>query len=157
MDDDLLTVQQAATKLKLHPDTIRCLLRENEIPGVKLGKRQWRVPAEALSKFIERRLEQGSGHQRQLFESLVNQWRTDTRFMSSTTEIVTHPAYQRIIGMGPVVIPYLLRELEQRPAQWFWALRAITGADPVLPEDRGNVRAMAAAWLRWGRENGFNW
>ncbi len=34
------------------------------------------------------------------FQNLVQQWQTDTRFLSSTHEMVLHPAYQQIIGMG---------------------------------------------------------
>jgi hypothetical protein len=36
-------------------------------------------------------------------------------------------------------------------------LEAITGANPVLPEQRGRLDEMAAAWLAWGRENGYGW
>jgi hypothetical protein len=58
-----------------------------------------------------------------------------------------HPAYQQIIGLGPAGVPLLLRELEREPDHWFWALRAITGEDPVPEEARGRLREMAAAWL----------
>jgi hypothetical protein len=64
-----------------------------------------------------------------------------------------HPAYQQIIGMGPVALPFLLRALRRRPEHWFWALKAITGADPVQPEHRGQVRMMAADWLEWATKN----
>src|SRR5262245_63537261 len=67
------------------------------------------------------------------------------------------PVYQEIIGLGAAVVPLVLRELEQRPAHWFTALRALTGADPMDPADRGKVRKVAAAWLRWGRANGYQW
>ena len=157
MDDELLTVGQAATRLKMHPDTVRRLLRESEIPGVKVGKRQWRVPTSTLREYVERVASVPDGEVGRAFDELARKWRSDTQFMSSTTDIAMHPAYQRIIGMGSAVIPYLLRELERKPEQWFWALRAITGADPVAPEQRGKVKAMAEAWLRWGRENGLNW
>jgi hypothetical protein len=43
---------------------------------------------------------------------------------------------------------------EQRPDQWFWALRAITGANPIKPEQQGRIQEMAAAWIEWGRERG---
>ena len=89
------------------------------------------------------------------FRQLADQWRVDTLYLSSTTEIATHPAYQRIIGLGPQVISLVLAELERDPGHWFWALKALTGEDPVPPADRGNRPAMAAAWLRWGRENGW--
>jgi hypothetical protein len=67
-----------------------------------------------------------------------------------------HPAYQQIIGIGPAAVPLLLRELERDVDHWFWALKAITGVDPVPPASRGKVREMAAAWLRWGRDQGYH-
>lgn len=66
-----------------------------------------------------------------------------------------HPAYQQIIGMGPVAIPLLLRELQKSPDHWFWALKAITDVDPVPASERGRQKQMAAAWLRWGKEHGY--
>ena len=89
------------------------------------------------------------------FTALVEEWRTQTSNLSSTTEMVLHPAYQRIIGLGPDVVPLLLRELEVRPNRWFHALRAITGDNPVELKQRGNLREMTAAWLEWGREQGY--
>lgn len=56
MAEELLTVEQAAERLQMHPDTIRRLLREKQLPGVKLGKRQWRVPAKALEECIQKSL-----------------------------------------------------------------------------------------------------
>ena len=56
--------------------------------------------------------------------------------------------------MGPDVVPLLIRDLAERPTHWFWALKAITGIDPVAPADRGNVRKMTKAWLNWGKEQG---
>ena len=77
-------------------------------------------------------------------------------FVDSQYLLTIHPAYQQIIGMGPAVVPLLLRELEREVDHWFWALKAITGADPVPPASRGKVREMAEAWLRWGREQGLH-
>ena len=91
----------------------------------------------------------------ELFHQLADRWRADTRFSSSTTEIVTHPAYQRIIGFGPSAIPLILTELEKKPEHWFWALSSLTGENPVAAEDVGRLPAMAVAWLKWGRENGW--
>src|SRR5215212_2118938 len=87
-----------------------------------------------------------------LFAKLKTEWRQDTRYLSSTSAIATHPAYQRILGLGPQVIPLILSELQREPGHWFWALSALTGEDPVPPADRGRIAAMAGAWLRWGRE-----
>ncbi len=87
------------------------------------------------------------------FDALVEQWRGDTLFVSSTTEIVMHAAYQRIIGLGPQVLPFIFRELQARPGQWFWALHAITGDDPL--EDGDSFATMTSKWLKWGREHGY--
>ena len=69
--------------------------------------------------------------------------------------IATHPAYQRIIGLGPQAIPLILAEMQREPRHWFWALAALTGENPVSLADQGRVPEMTAAWLMWGRENGW--
>jgi hypothetical protein len=84
----------------------------------------------------------------QKFQRLATIWRTETAYVSSTSDLVGHPAFQEIVGMGPAVIPLLLRELEHRTGHWHRALRRITGADPVPPADRGNIGKTAEAWLR---------
>jgi hypothetical protein len=93
----------------------------------------------------------------ELFAELKEQWKTDTEFFSSTDAIALHPGYQRIISLGRTVLPFLLRDVEGGEAQWFWALKAITGIDPVDPKHRGNRRLMASDWLRWAREEGIRW
>ena len=90
------------------------------------------------------------------FTALASQWREATETISSIDDMVLHPAYQRIIGMGPAVLPLILRELQRRPDHWFWALRAITGVDPIREEQRGNVREMAADWLGWAKTKGLD-
>lgn len=90
-----------------------------------------------------------------IFDELAEEWREGTRLTSSLTDMVLHPAYQRIIGMGPKAISLILRELQERPAHWFWALSAITGEDPVDPEDAGRLNKMTEAWLKWGRQRGY--
>ena len=62
-----------------------------------------------------------------------------------------HPAYQSIIGMGQDAVPLILDEMSNQPDHWFWALRAITGANPCPPEHVGDVTAMTRDWLSWGR------
>ena len=39
---------------------------------------------------------------------------------------------------------------------WFWALKSLTDVDPVSDDDRGDMVAMANAWLEWGRVNGVS-
>lgn len=89
------------------------------------------------------------------FDALVQQWRRETAMLSSTERKAMHPAYQRIIGMGQDAIPLVLNEMQRQPGHWFWALRAISGADPVPAEHIGNVAAMTDDWLGWGREHRY--
>jgi hypothetical protein len=93
----------------------------------------------------------------QRFRRLEATWTEETGYLSSYTDIVEHPAFREIIGLGKAVVPVMLRDLEERPRLWVWALPEITGADPVPPEDAGNIAKMSAAWLRWGRANGYRW
>ncbi|MCH8922481.1 MAG: hypothetical protein IIA67_04965 [Planctomycetes bacterium] len=90
----------------------------------------------------------------QRFDRLATQWKNERGCTSDVTEMSTHPAYQEIIGMGPVAIPWLLRELESDPDHWFWALRSITGENPIPDDCRGDMTKMVDAWLSWGRREG---
>ena len=89
---------------------------------------------------------------RQRFDRLAAQWREDCKYSSSLTEMAIHPAYQQIIGMGRDALPLIFEDLQREPDHWFWALCAITGEDPVAPEDKGRLDAMTAAWLAWARQ-----
>lgn len=89
------------------------------------------------------------------FKNLKFDWKIDTEFMSSINNIVMHPSYQRIIGMGKDATKLILNEMKEEKGHWFWALRAITNEDPVKPSHRGNIEAMTEDWLDWGQENGY--
>jgi len=90
------------------------------------------------------------------FERLAAAWRSETQFCSTVLEIATNPSYQQIIGMGRVAIPFILTELSRQPDHWFWALKAITGKDPVPESDKGDLQRMTQAWLIWGVRNGYD-
>ncbi len=64
-----------------------------------------------------------------------------------------HPAYQRIIGLGPDVLPLILEDVEAGELHWGWALRALTGYDAA--EGAATLPEARVAWVRWGRESGF--
>jgi excisionase family DNA binding protein len=54
MSDELLTVEQAAAKLQMHVATVRRMLREGQLGGIKLGKKEWRVPDKSIQELIDR-------------------------------------------------------------------------------------------------------
>jgi hypothetical protein len=91
----------------------------------------------------------------QRFRDLASKWKEDTQVESNVVLKAIHPAYQEIIGMGPRVIPLILGELKINPSHWFWALRAISGKDPVGEKDRGFIPKMIDAWLKWGEDEGY--
>lgn len=89
------------------------------------------------------------------FNELTRKWKSERSATSSVTAIVTHPSYQRIIGLGKPALRLILRELARDLDHWFWALKAISGDDPVPAEHRGNLKEMALDWLKWGRQKGY--
>lgn len=91
------------------------------------------------------------------FQALASQWYDETGGSSFIVEKTSHPAYKKIIALGQPVVPLLLRELEKKPTHWFHALRTITGANPIEPEQRGRMKQMAESWLKWGRKHGYKW
>jgi len=91
----------------------------------------------------------------QRFEKYRNDWISKTRHLSNTAQMAMVFSYQRIIGLGPAVVPLILKELQNKTDHWFWALEAITGENPVSKEAAGDMAASATAWIEWGRENGF--
>jgi hypothetical protein len=89
------------------------------------------------------------------FGRLADQWQGETEFVSSATSLVLNSAYQQIIGMGPAVLPLILKRLVSTGGHWFWALKHISGDDPVELEDAGNYEKMREVWLKWGREHHY--
>jgi len=89
------------------------------------------------------------------FQRLVDNWRHETGIYSTIERKSMHPSYQRIIGMGEQALPLILREMTRRPEHWFWALRAISGKNPIPAEHVGEIDAMTKDWLTWGTENKY--
>jgi hypothetical protein len=87
---------------------------------------------------------------------LLATWREQTAHLSSSTQLTGHPAYQELIALGPAALPFLFRDLERSgDGHLSKVLTTLAGAHPVPAEDRGKIRKVADAWLRWARENGF--
>lgn len=94
---------------------------------------------------------------KQRFTKLAAEWKKNRRPAASIVKMADHPAYKEIVSLGKPAVPLLLAELEREPDHWFLALHSLTGASPVPEESRGRLNEMAAAWIRWGKENGFSW
>lgn len=90
---------------------------------------------------------------------LLKKLRKETAFISSTTEIMEHPAFESITAWGYQAIPYLLDDLLHKPS-WapLWALEGITediqGID--VPEDSlGRLLDITYLWLKWGYKRDY--
>lgn len=90
-----------------------------------------------------------------LFKDLTEKWKDETINLSDVGQIILNDSYQRIVGLGPTVLPYIFGALSIELDWWFPALRAITGVDPIADEDVGDMEAMRQAWLRWAELNGY--
>jgi hypothetical protein len=90
---------------------------------------------------------------RRYLEDLLADYYKPLSMLSSVTEIVMHPSYQQIIGMGPTAIPLIFLSMRREHDHWFWALSAITGENPVHIEHRGKIKEMTDAWLDWGQKH----
>jgi hypothetical protein len=94
------------------------------------------------------------------FQRLVEQWKGERGSRSSITQVAMMRPYQEIMAMGPDAIPLIIAQMKSEgdePDQWFWALRVITRENPVRPEDRGNFRKMAQAWIQWAEQREHAW
>jgi hypothetical protein len=87
------------------------------------------------------------------FEQLAERWRAETGFLSDPDVRYMNSAYQQIIGLGPAVLRYLVRDLERTQEHWFWALESIVGEDHARGSE--TVRAAVEAWLVWAKSVGL--
>lgn len=129
----------------------------NTIPMVVASEGQARVPEALAETYMTLPIHNHSESKtiETTFNELAMAWKLETRFLSSFTEIVLNKSYQEIIGLGPTVIPFILKRLQESPDQWFWALSVLTRDNPVPQEHAGNLTQMTDDWITWGREKGY--
>ena len=91
------------------------------------------------------------------FREQADKWERETKFISSVTKRINHPSYTAILGMReePGIVRLLLRDLQENRRPWFWALSYITQSNPIQPEDAGKMDKMIAAWVKWGKAQGY--
>jgi len=88
---------------------------------------------------------------RLVFEELADELAEATRGLSSTRLAYRHPAYQEILAMGELVIPWLLERLDtpgDRPI-WLRLLGSLTRFQPGAGSN--TIPEAAAAWVTWGK------
>jgi excisionase family DNA binding protein len=71
MENNILTVDQVAEILELHPKTIRRFIREGKLKATKIGK-QWRVTGDCLADFMGSKDTNIQADNQKISESLTN-------------------------------------------------------------------------------------
>ena len=89
------------------------------------------------------------------FRRLAEKWEEETSGYAFRSRAVQHVEHQQIVDMGERVIPWMLDDVAAGQGDWFYALRLLTGANPIKEEERGYVPKMRAAWLKWERQHGW--
>jgi len=55
MEDELLTIEQVAERLQVHPDTVRRYIREKKLRAIRLSNTNLRVRRSELDRFLKER------------------------------------------------------------------------------------------------------
>lgn len=87
------------------------------------------------------------------FDRLTADWVEAISHCSSLDQIVSDKNYLKIISYGRDALPFIFADLRSSPKPWFFALRQITGANPIPADSAGNFQVMIASWLKWAESN----
>lgn len=98
------------------------------------------------SIIVSRKVEQTTFRK---FVKLKNKWKYETLFSSSGTEIISNSAYQNIIDIGFMAVPWIIREMKKSDEHWFYALEKITGENPIKEGNIGKIDEMKKDWINW--------
>ena len=71
MPTDMLTVREAAARLKLDPQTLRRWIRSGVLPARRLGKKEYRIDAADLEARLSSRSEEQAGRRTEAVRALL--------------------------------------------------------------------------------------
>ena len=80
------------------------------------------------------------------FYKYLDEWREDTRFLSSVSAITRHPGFQGIVEMGGNAVPFIVEEIEREPSNLVWALNRI------FHKTIGDGKTVSECCKLWTRE-----
>lgn len=130
MNDKLLTVDQAAAKLSVHPKTIRQYIRNRQLKAQKIGK-LWRIQEKDLNEFIGNIPEQKT-EKREIREKVtvstviditVNDSEEAIRYANSTVAVLN----TKDPGYGEVRFDHIYYPEENKVRLIFWGDIAFIG------------------------------
>jgi hypothetical protein len=93
------------------------------------------------------------------FNQLVSAWHNETCYLSDCSVIINNYNCQKIIAMGELVVPLILRKLKNNDPmclfEFFGVLQEITGEWPVPKEYAGYYCQIKDCWIAWGENKGL--
>lgn len=153
-----ITYIQADTSISLPPSDVPRFVQAPITKGIRTAN----VPTQG--QVISMRLVVGTERPRTRqvqdeFSYHAKKWQRETRHLSSPIDRYLHPSYSRIIALiaanGSEGLRIILRDLKKNQNDWFYALRSITGENPVKSSLAGDVPKMVRAWIKWGETRGL--
>lgn len=97
---------------------------------------------------------------REQYEKLATEWCGDTGLWSTTSHIIRHKNYKLLVGMGRMIVPYIIEDFEKygthsNTFSWgtFELLSELTGAQPVRVDHQGRVNLVIQDWIKWYHES----
>lgn len=117
--------------------------------GVQVTASAPDYPPQVMAQVVSR-MEQS------FYDARAAEWLADTCWESSISRMTRHPRFRELVEMGEPALRRTLARMQNGDVQiqFFPLLKDIARQDPVPPEERGLVPAMAARWLEWGRQHG---
>ncbi len=86
------------------------------------------------------------------FDTLADQWESETAVFSMAYQRTEHPAFGRILTMGKQAIPWAVERLRE-DVLWYLVLERLVD-NPPLTNAQGDMGRLQDAWLKWARDNG---
>jgi hypothetical protein len=100
-----------------------------------------------------------------LLNNLSDLLRNDPKiqFSSSHKTTLEHPAFQLLLEIGPVIVPWVFKrysknDVGERLHGWWCPMflgKMFKQNNVILSEHAGNYNLMREDWLKWGREQGY--
>ena len=90
------------------------------------------------------------------FLELKEKWKQETIFESSSDKIFSNSNYVKIIDFGAEALPWIIKDLKRNGGFWFFALKKITGFNPIKTENIGRYEGMKSDWLEWSEKYYLN-
>ncbi len=87
-------------------------------------------------------------------ESYYNAWKEETLIISNVNEIIQNSNFQKIIMIGEMAIPFILKKISAEPSTLVWALNIITGKK-ISDRSRITISESCNMWYKWGSKSGL--